>query len=377
MRIGFVGDLMLGGLFLDYARAAQLDLLHPFTLVDPLFRDLDLVVVNLEGPLFGGTDRRLGRDVILANHEAVVEWLGRLNRCVCVLGNNHILDYGTEALQRTIRLLRARNIAVVGAGIDAATAANPTLVQVGERSVCSFSYTSDEPHVGGVIATRDGPGCVPWRDRDRALAEVTKASQAGCLVIVSVHWGYEFHHYPAPEQVAFAHDLVKAGAKIVTGHHAHLVQGIEEISGGLVAYSLGHFFVPPFRDVSGRLRLPKPASREFGLLECDIAASGSLRWQVRGGYLRPDYLLETYAGTEQRRFEERVKQLSAPLAAEDYARFWRNYFARRQRQLEWERVRGKLSAWLVRPERKWMFPTARIPAGIVQGASKTSEARTV
>ena len=42
LRIGFVGDLMLGGHFLDYARQRQLDPLEPFRHVIPLLNELDL-----------------------------------------------------------------------------------------------------------------------------------------------------------------------------------------------------------------------------------------------------------------------------------------------------------------------------------------------
>jgi hypothetical protein len=353
VRIGFVGDLVLGGLFLDHARAAKLDLLHPFRLLNPLLRDLDVVVVNLEGPLFEGADRRAGRGVLLSNHEAVVECLSRFNRCVCVLGNNHILDYGAEGLRRTITRLQSKSIAVVGAGEDDAAARRATVVQADGWSLCCLSYTSDEPHVGSVIATRNSPGCASWQDRGRALADVSAARKAGHVVVVSLHWGHEFHQHPTHEQVAFARDLVKAGAKVVVGHHPHVVQGVEEIAGGLIAYSLGHFFVPPFRATSGRLRLPTSASREFVLLECEIAVEGPMNWRLHGGRLRPDYTLEPYDADGQAQFRERVKQLSAPLAAEDYVQFWRAYSARRERQLKWERMLGKLGAWLTRPERDW------------------------
>jgi poly-gamma-glutamate synthesis protein (capsule biosynthesis protein) len=42
-------------------------------------------------------------------------------------------------------------------------------------------------------------------------------------------------------QRALAHAAIDAGAKIVIGHHSHVIQPIEEYHGGVIAYSLGNF----------------------------------------------------------------------------------------------------------------------------------------
>jgi len=56
-----------------------------------------------------------------------------------------------------------------------------------------------------------------------------------------VHWGSEFIHYPSPEQVKLGRQIIDSGAKVVLGHHPHIIQGIERYHGGVIAYSLGNF----------------------------------------------------------------------------------------------------------------------------------------
>ena len=51
---------------------------------------------------------------------------------------------------------------------------------------------------------------------------------------------------PSVEQIRAAEALTGAGAKMVIGHHPHVVQGIEMCRGGLVAYSLGNFIFDSF-----------------------------------------------------------------------------------------------------------------------------------
>jgi poly-gamma-glutamate synthesis protein (capsule biosynthesis protein) len=41
--------------------------------------------------------------------------------------------------------------------------------------------------------------------------------------------------------VTAAHAAIEAGAKLVIGHHAHVLQPIELISDGVIAYGLGNF----------------------------------------------------------------------------------------------------------------------------------------
>ena len=47
------------------------------------------------------------------------------------------------------------------------------------------------------------------------------------VVIVSVHWGLEYHLEPSPVQARMAQQLSQAGADLVLGHHPHVAQPLE------------------------------------------------------------------------------------------------------------------------------------------------------
>jgi hypothetical protein len=61
-------------------------------------------------------------------------------------------------------------------------------------------------------------------------------------IILFFHWGEENNHFPTPDQIAIAHESIDLGASAVIGTHPHVIQGIEEYHGGIIAYSLGNFF---------------------------------------------------------------------------------------------------------------------------------------
>ncbi|MEK7481019.1 MAG: CapA family protein, partial [Patescibacteria group bacterium] len=70
---------------------------------------------------------------------------------------------------------------------------------------------------------------------------VEEAKKIHDIVVVSFHFGEEYQKEPTERQRNLAHAAIDAGAKIVIGHHPHVIQPIEEYHGGVVAYSLGNF----------------------------------------------------------------------------------------------------------------------------------------
>src|SRR5436190_22024034 len=96
--LGFAGDLMLGGEPLQYARERGWAVTYPFKALSPALRALDILFVNLEGPLYENKAAALKKPLLLSNHPGVIEVLKLPKMCVCNLANNHILDYGPEAL---------------------------------------------------------------------------------------------------------------------------------------------------------------------------------------------------------------------------------------------------------------------------------------
>jgi phenylacetate-CoA ligase len=73
-----------------------------------------------------------------------------------------------------------------------------------------------------------------------ASREVSELGARVDVVVVSLHWGVEYCHVPAPEQMQIARSLIDAGATLILGHHAHVIQGVERHGNGLIAYGLGN-----------------------------------------------------------------------------------------------------------------------------------------
>jgi poly-gamma-glutamate capsule biosynthesis protein CapA/YwtB (metallophosphatase superfamily) len=222
-----VGDVMLGR---DVAAALEGDWAAAFDDVRPWLVAADLALANLESPLT--TTPFEGGRFDLRAPPAALDALVAAGFDVVSLANNHALDGGAAGLVETLETLdQAGIVALLDVG-----ARNPGR----EQSILLPSPDAVPLRVAVLAFLDDG------RPLDtRAVAE---AAAKVNLVIVSIHWGAEYH--PVTErQRLLARELAAAGADLVIGHGPHVLQAVERVDGAWVAYSLGNFlFDQPFPD---------------------------------------------------------------------------------------------------------------------------------
>lgn len=337
IRLAFAGDFFLGGEdYLQYADAQGLDYLAPLRKIEPLFSEVDLGLINFEGPACKTEQLRPNVTTRLFNHPKALEFCKQNNFHVLNLANNHTLDFGEAGLVKTLEMIEDMELAGVGAGRNIEEARRPVIIEVKNRKIAFFACTTPARSVKAVIATADSPGCADYSDLDSLCARVQEVKRLVDVICVVIHWGIEFYQYPDPDQVRVAHALVDAGAHFVIGHHPHFVQGLEVYRDSLIAYSLGHFFFAPERFVTGRLRVEKKLEKEMMLLFAEIDASGKIDFKIVGGRQEKDFTLTPFESHKQESFRAHIDTLSAPVSSGNYDIFWQNYRARRERELERE-----------------------------------------
>jgi poly-gamma-glutamate capsule biosynthesis protein CapA/YwtB (metallophosphatase superfamily) len=167
----------------------------------------------------------------------------------CTLANNHVLDWGYEGLAETLRVLKAADIEIAGAGMNLQQARAPALLPVpGKGRVLVFSFgseTSGIPQSWAATADKAGVNLLPDLSSEtvrgiRDSIEQTKLT--GDVAVLSIHWGGNWGYEVPREQLEFAHRLIdEAGVDIVHGHSSHHVKGMEVYKGKLVLYGCGDF----------------------------------------------------------------------------------------------------------------------------------------
>ena len=197
---------------------------------------------------------------------------------VANLANNHVLDYGVEAMLDGRINVEAAGVAPVGVGADLDEATTPALLDIDGWRVAVLGMGGVVP-AGWWLATDERPGMASGDDLDQMAAAVAAAAAQADLVVVSIHWGRELVTEPDPGDRARAEAMIDAGADVIFGHHSHRLGQLEWIDGTPVFWTLGNFVWPRLSDAGSttavaRVVIDPDGGVEACLLPAFITTSG-------------------------------------------------------------------------------------------------------
>jgi len=157
------------------------------------------------------------------------------------MANNHVLDYGQTGLANTLAAAQAAHFPYVGIGRNATAAWAPYLSTINGVRIAIIGVSQVAELASSWVATGHRPGEANAINQRRTLAAVRAAKRLAPVVIVFMHWGTEGQACPDPNQLALAPKLAAAGASIIVGAHAHMLQGSGWLGHTFVAYGMGNF----------------------------------------------------------------------------------------------------------------------------------------
>ncbi len=236
IHIGFVGDAMIGRMVNELLRAKP-DYNIWGTML-PIMQQQNMVVCNLETALTT-YDQPVPKVFNFKSDPTHVQLLKQAHIGIVNLANNHVLDYGLPGFEQTVKTLVDADIAYVGAGKDETHARMPHLFTINGTRFALFGATDNEPTWQ---ATDHAPGTNYVQIGDEHLLKDIKAVRNYAdIIIVTLHWGPNMREYPSRDFINYAHAIIDAGADIIAGHSAHVLQGIERYKGKLILYDMGDF----------------------------------------------------------------------------------------------------------------------------------------
>jgi len=206
-----------------------------------IISNADYSICNFEAPVEG-----VGTPILKAGphhyqRAATVRGLKQQGFDLMCLANNHMLDYGAEALEKTIEIANEEGLETIGAGMNFKEAYEPLIkvinnIKIGFINVCEAQF--------GVIdyfSDADEPG-YGWINHSEVDKQVIKLNQICDFVIVLAHAGLEHYSIPQKEWRYRYRHLSDLGADLVIGSHPHVPQGYEYHNDSLIFYSLGNFY---------------------------------------------------------------------------------------------------------------------------------------
>ncbi|MDG9703936.1 CapA family protein [Streptomyces sp. DH37] len=218
----------------------------------------DVRVVNLETAVTRADAFAPGKGVHYRMNPANLPCLSAVRPDVCVLANNHVLDFGRPGLEETLDALADAGTATAGAGRDLAAARRPAAVPAGVgRRVLVLAFgmpSSGIPPGWAAGAGRPGVDVVAEPSQAAAVSDrIRRVKRPGDIAVVSVHWGPNWGYEVSREEVRFAHALVDGGADVVHGHSSHHPRPLEAYRGRPVLYGCGDL-VDDYEGITGHER---------------------------------------------------------------------------------------------------------------------------
>jgi poly-gamma-glutamate synthesis protein (capsule biosynthesis protein) len=217
----------------------------------------DARIINLETSVTRRDDHWPGKGIHYRMHPDNVACLTAAGIDVCVLANNHVLDFGYAGLEETLDALARAGLATAGAGRSLAEARAPAVVHVrGAGRVVVLAVGDETSGIpAGWAATEDRPGLDVLPDLSEATASrflerVREVKRAGDVVVASIHWGGNWGYEVAPGQQRFARCLLDGGVDVVHGHSSHHPRPVEIYRGKLILYGCGDF-LDDYEGISG------------------------------------------------------------------------------------------------------------------------------
>lgn len=205
-------------------------------------QDADIMCLNNEFTYSTGGAPLENKAYTFRADPSRVEILKELGVDLVGLANNHVYDYGKQALLDTFDTLDNAGIPYVGAGHNLEEAMKPVYMTVDGKTIAFVAASRAEKNKMTPQATETEPGILRCYDTELFLQEIQKAKENADFVIAYVHWGTEYSYELEDVQLTTGKEYLDAGADAVIGAHPHCLQGMEYYNGKPIIYSLGNFW---------------------------------------------------------------------------------------------------------------------------------------
>ncbi len=205
-------------------------------------QEADIMCLNNEFTYSTGGSPLAGKAYTFRADPGRVEVLGQMGVDTVTLANNHVYDYGKEALLDTFQVLEEAGIPYFGAGRTLEEARKPLYLEADGKTVALVAASRAEKNKMTPQATETEPGILRCYDTELFLETIREAEENSDFCIAFVHWGTEYSFDLEQVQLETGKEYLDAGADIVIGAHSHCLQGMEYYDGKPIVYSLGNYW---------------------------------------------------------------------------------------------------------------------------------------
>lgn len=194
--------------------------------------------------IIGGNDLGVKGYPNFNSPEEMMEAIHNAGFNVTLMASNHTNDLGTSAIKSSISLWKKySSVTAVGANATKEEAETTPIIEVKGKKIALLNYTAG---MNKPIENSDEKYMVNYLNKDKLVADITKADQIADYVIVFPYWVSDYTYEVTEAQRSLAKAMTEAGADLIVGASSHFIGEIEKIktengNEALCYYSVGNF----------------------------------------------------------------------------------------------------------------------------------------
>ena len=248
LRLAMVGDALIhDSVYKAYNKGgSKYDFTGMFKYIKPIIQEYDLAYYNQE-TILGGKSLGLSNYPQFNSPQEVGDGFLDAGFNLVSMATNHTLDKYYMTNGKTVVNSRKYWNSKMDEHEDLIAAGSYTskeeqdAVIIREKNGIKYAMLSYTTMTNGIPVPSGKSYTVNVYDKDKVKKDIEKYRPQVDLLMVAMHWGIEYVHYPVQEQKDIAKYLASLDVDIVIGCHSHTVQPITYIDDTLVIYSLGNF----------------------------------------------------------------------------------------------------------------------------------------
>lgn len=248
-----VGDNLINTNLLELADAAagttgdgEYDFSGFYSKIKKTIKGFDVAFINQETTLGGHDGYEYNGYPSYNTPDSLADAVAKAGWRVVNTNSNHTYDTWTESIEHAQSVWNAKSedLMTIGSFSSEADRQTPRLVECNGLRVAFLSYSYGQNGYEQSQLPNDYYA-VPY-DKDAMQADVLRARVYADAVVVYLHAGDEYSHEASETQKTWAQECADAGADLIIGSHAHVIQPMEWLNASdgnrvLAVYGLGDF----------------------------------------------------------------------------------------------------------------------------------------
>ena len=242
--IVMVGDaLMHMPIVNSYKSGSSYNFKGIFKYIKPIVSEYDLAYYNQE-TILGGSSLGLSGYPQFNSPQQVGDAFIDAGFNLVSLATNHSMDNyyrtGGKTVSNSLKYWKEHSDKVLTAGSYTSQADRDEVI-VKEINGIKYGFLSYTEQTNGISLPSGKSYVANVYSKEKAKKDIDAYKDKVDVIIVAMHWGSEYTHYPTTFQKETAKYLASLGVNLIIGSHPHVIQPMTYIGDTLVVYSLGNF----------------------------------------------------------------------------------------------------------------------------------------